>query len=131
MKFTIAILALLIVTQSFAHDHREDRGRAERAEQNRRRNEDNRRREEERRRRQESEINIFDISNTLILSSWTSEDSKTEATQVINDSQEFMQSGVISVFLNQKINEIQNLDQDLSLEDAIDLIVDSAKAKLE
>lgn len=128
MKLMVSILVLLISVQSFARDHREDRGRAERAAEQRRRNEE-RRREEERRRRESSVINIFDISNTLILSSWTFEE-KQEAAQVINDSQEYLQSGTLSVLLNQKINEIQENDQDLSLEDALDLIVETAQTKL-
>jgi hypothetical protein len=107
MKLIITILALAIAAQSFAHDHQEDRRRHE----------------------PEAEIDLFDITNTLYLSSWTFEE-KQAAAQVINDSQEYMQSGNMSVLLNQKINELQKIDQNISLEEAIDLIVDSAKATL-
>jgi hypothetical protein len=124
MKLIVTILALVITTQSFAHDHQEDRGRADRAEQNRRRH------EEDRRRHDDGEIDIIDLSNTATLSMYTSEDNKAVAAQVINDSQEYMQSGNMSVLLNQKINELQKIDQNISLEEAIDLIVDSAKATL-
>lgn len=129
MKLMVSILVLLISVQSFARDHREDRDRAERAAEQRRRNEERRREEERRRREGHVILDIFDISNTLILSSWTFEE-KQEAAQVINDSQEYLQSGTISVLLNQKLNEIIINDQELSLEDAMDLIVESAKAKL-
>lgn len=129
MKAIIASLILVMSVQAFARDHRENRDRAERASEQRRRNEERRREEERRRREGRVVLDIFDISNTLILSSWTFEE-KQEAAQVLNDSQEYLQSGTISVLLNQKINEILINDQDLSLEDALDLIVESVKTKL-
>jgi hypothetical protein len=124
MKLLVTIFVLILTAQSFAAiDHPEDRRRADRAAENRRRNEDNRRS------RENGDVNIFDISNTLLLTSITT-DEKTEAAQVINDSQDFIQSGNLSVLLNQKLNEVQKDNQDLSLEDALDLIVESAKTKL-
>jgi hypothetical protein len=117
MKLLVTIFVLILTAQSFAAiDHPEDRRRADRAAENRRN-------------RENGDVNIFDISNTLILTSITT-DEKTEAAQVINDTQEFMQSGNLSVLLNQKLNEVQKENQDLSLEDAMDLIVESAKTKL-
>ncbi len=122
MKSLITVFIVLLSVQTFARDHQEDRGRADRASENRRRNEENRR-------RHDSDVGIFDISNTLILSSFTF-DEKVEAEQVINDSQEFMQSGKLSILLDQKIAEVQSNNEDLSLEDALDLIVASAETKL-
>lgn len=122
MKSLITVFIVLLSVQTFARDHQEDRGRADRASENRRRNEENRR-------RHDSDVGIFDISNTLILSSLTF-DEKVEAEQVINDSQEFMQSGKLSILLDQKIAEVQSNNEDLSLEDALDLIVASAETKL-
>lgn len=113
MKFFITFLLLVLTVQVFAHDHH-DHGR----------------RGHDRRRQGDVEINIFDISNTLIFSSWTM-DEKEEAAQIINDTQAFVQSGTMSVFLSQKISEIQSTDQDLSVEDVLDLIVPAAKTKLE
>ena len=127
MKTFIAALVLLTSFQIFSRDHQEDRGRAERGREQRRRNEE-RRREEERRRR-EGTINIFDISNTATLTSYTF-DEKVEAEQIINDAQDFIQTGILSALLNQKVNEVQKDDENLSLEDALDLIVSSAGAKL-
>jgi hypothetical protein len=123
MKFMLTILVLLLSVQSFARDHQEDRGRADRASEERRRN------EERRRDGGGVYIGTFDFSNTLLLTSLINDPHK-EAIQVINDSQEFIQSGDMSVLLDQKINEAQKINQDLSVEDALDLIVASAEAKL-
>lgn len=46
-----------------------------------------------------------------------------EAAQVINDSQELIQSGKMSAFLNQKIKDIQSQDSSVSDQDALDALI--------
>lgn len=54
----------------------------------------------------------------------TSGDSyKREAAKIINDSQDFFQSGRMSEFLSEKIAIIQMKDQSLSAQDAIDTLI--------
>ncbi len=127
MKFLPIFLILITSVETFARDHREDRGRAERAEENRRRNEQRRRDQEVGRRG--NVLDIFDISNSATLTTWTFEE-KQIAGQIINDSQDYIQTGVLTVLLQSKINEVQVIDQELSLEDALDLIVSEAQTKL-
>ena len=40
---------------------------------------------------------------------------KVQATTLLNDSQEMLQNGNVSVFLSQKIQEVQDLNADISL----------------
>lgn len=54
-----------------------------------------------------------------------------EAIQVVDDLQEYAQSGELSVFLNQKIKETQTQDGSLSEEEALDLIIENTKKILD
>lgn len=49
-----------------------------------------------------------------------------EAVQVINDIQNYHQSGVLSVFLAQKMAEIKNVDASLSEAEALDELTSNA-----
>ncbi|MFA6237689.1 MAG: hypothetical protein WC635_10215 [Bacteriovorax sp.] len=78
-------------------------------------------------------LNVFSASivgttllptQTLALSSVsTAGDVHKEANQVINDSQELIQSGKMSAFLAQKIQEIRSLDSTVSDSEALDALI--------
>lgn len=53
-----------------------------------------------------------------------------QAALVLNDSQEFFQSGKLSAFLSQKVSEVQAEITDASVEEAIDLLVNEAEGIL-
>ena len=55
---------------------------------------------------------------------------KAEATVLLNDAQEMLQNGNISLFLSQKIQEVQNLNVDISEVEALDIIIESAHVSL-
>lgn len=67
-------------------------------------------------------------SATPILSSATTSGgfAEKQAALVLNDSQEYFQSGRLSAFLAQKVSEIQ-AQSDLSVEEAIDVLVIDAE----
>lgn len=46
-----------------------------------------------------------------------------EAAQVINDSQDLLQSGIKSAFLAQKISDVQAQDESISESEALDLLI--------
>ncbi len=63
-------------------------------------------------------------SESLALSSAASSGNpKQEAALIINDSQEYMQSGIMTSFLTQKIKDIQAQDSSVSDQDALDALV--------
>ena len=63
-------------------------------------------------------------TQSLALSSVsTSGGMQKEAAQVINDSQELIQSGKMSAFLSQKIKDIQAQDASVSDQDALDALI--------
>lgn len=49
-----------------------------------------------------------------------------QAALILNDSQEFFQSGRLSSFLAQKVSEVQAEISDASVEEAVDLLVNEA-----
>jgi hypothetical protein len=49
---------------------------------------------------------------------------------VINDSQEFFQSGKLSVFLSQKISDAKALNAGASDEEALDMLLNEAESLL-
>lgn len=53
-----------------------------------------------------------------------------EAREILNDTEEYSQSGKLSVSLNQKILDIQ-ANEEVSTEEAIDILVESAQKILE
>lgn len=107
MRLITTAFILLLSFQTFAGDHQEGRGEGRRGDG---------------RRGHDSDINIFDISNSLIVTSYTLEQQK-GAVQVINDAQDFILTGRMSFLLDQKIHDIQKDNEDLSLEDSLDLIL--------
>jgi ABC-type sugar transport system ATPase subunit len=48
---------------------------------------------------------------------------KAEAQRIQNDIQAFSQTGVLSVYLSEKINMVNAIDADLSQEEAVDVLV--------
>lgn len=50
-----------------------------------------------------------------------------QAALVINDSQEFFQSGKMSSLLTQKVSEVQAKMPELSLDEAVDVLVEAAE----
>lgn len=66
-------------------------------------------------------------SATPLLSSATTsgELQKAQAAAIINDSQEYFQSGKLSAFLAQKVAEVQ-AQSELSIDEAVDALVDDA-----
>jgi hypothetical protein len=53
-----------------------------------------------------------------------------QAALVLNDTQEFIQSGKMSAFLGQKIKDAQALNEGASQEDALDMLINEAEALL-
>lgn len=68
-------------------------------------------------------------SATPLLSSATTSGGleKVQAAAILNDSQEFFQSGKLSAFLAQKVSEVQS-ENEVSVEEAVDLLVNAAEA---
>jgi hypothetical protein len=66
-------------------------------------------------------------SATPLLSSATTsgELQKAQAAAIINDSQEYFQSGKLSAFLAQKVSEVQT-ESELSVDEAVDALVQDA-----
>ncbi len=71
-------------------------------------------------------------SATPLLSSATTSGTLPEkqAAMVINDSQEFFQSGKLSVFLSQKISDAKALNAGASDEEALDMLLNEAESLL-
>lgn len=71
-------------------------------------------------------------SATPLLSSATTSGgfAEKQAALVLNDSQEFFQSGKLSAFLAQKVSEVQSEVSDASVEEAVDLLVNEAESIL-
>ena len=55
---------------------------------------------------------------------------KVQAEAVINDAQDMLQTGEVSLFLSQKIQEAQAQNLDLSVDEALDLLIESAQSIL-
>ena len=53
-----------------------------------------------------------------------------QAAMVINDSQEFFQSGRLSVFLSQTINDAKAVNAGVSDEEALDMLINEAQSIL-
>lgn len=53
-----------------------------------------------------------------------------EAVEILNDAEEYALSGKLSASLNQRIQDLQTDNNELSTEEALDLLVDSANATL-
>jgi hypothetical protein len=55
---------------------------------------------------------------------------KAQANIVLNDAQEFMQSGRLSAFLSQKIAEAQAINEGASESDALEMLINEAESIL-
>ena len=79
-------------------------------------------------------INNVLVGTTLVpvLSSATSSGvyKKEQDTMLLNDAQEMLQNGNISIFLSQKIQEVQDLNVGLSEVEALDILIESAQVSL-
>lgn len=53
-----------------------------------------------------------------------------QAAMVLNDSQEFIQSGKMSAFLGQKIKDAQAVNAGASAEEALDMLINEAESLL-
>ena len=126
MRYLAVILVMLLSVQTFAEDHREGGGRGQ--DRGRDRGNDRGRERGHDRGGDGGDIGgILAISDSLLLTSISFENNN-QAKQVINDAEDFIQNGNISVLLN--INLVQQAESTLSVEDALDLIVDAATATL-
>ena len=63
---------------------------------------------------------------TLALASTSVGFEKVQAEAVVNDAQDMLQTGKVSLFLSQKIQEAQAQNLDLSEAEALDVIIESA-----
>lgn len=52
---------------------------------------------------------------------------KLQANAILEDTQEMLQTGTASAFLSQKIRETQALNNDISEEEALDILIESAQ----
>lgn len=78
--------------------------------------------------------NLFAVSFVVAPAASTSVSSaipyKTQAVLILNDAQEYMQSGKASVFLSQRIKEVQSVNVDASENDALEILVNEAQSVL-
>ena len=56
---------------------------------------------------------------------------KAEATAILNDAQEAMQSGKFSALLNQKINDVLDANNEISEIEALEVVIESAQIVLQ
>ena len=70
------------------------------------------------------------ISEATSFSGMGEEFEKVQADLVIKDSQQMLHNDVISLFLSQKIQEIQILNEDFSEAEALDFLIESAQSIL-
>ena len=81
-------------------------------------------------------VNAF--ASTLAPTIWTSvtagiagvvvtSNAKVQSLAVLNDAQEMLNTGRTSLFLSQKIQETQDLNEDLSEVEALDILIESAQ----
>jgi hypothetical protein len=65
-------------------------------------------------------------ATTLAPTLSTSVEKKILADAIVNDTQEFIQTGKMSALLAQKVSELKEIESSLSTEDALDALIDSA-----
>lgn len=53
-----------------------------------------------------------------------------QANTILNDAQEMLQTGEVSSLLAQKIKETQNLNKNISVAEALDILIESAESTL-
>ena len=96
MKFTIAMLSLVISANVFAYSV--------------------------------TDVLVLTSASPLLSSATTSGGiQKVQADAVLNDAQEMLQSGEVSVFLSQKLQETQDLNKGISEAEALDILIESAQ----
>ena len=69
----------------------------------------------------------INISEATSFSGMEDEFPKAQANLVIKDSQQMFQTGVVSLFLSQKIQEIQNQNEGVSEAEALDILIETAQ----
>jgi hypothetical protein len=80
-----------------------------------------------------AEGNLFfstQLVEAMTVSSTLDFNIRKEATQIIHDAQDFNTSGLMSVLLESKVKTIMIESEDLSLNDAIDRVIDDAQNSL-
>jgi len=78
------------------------------------------------------ELGLTSQVTTLIVGVVTSGKSvRKEAGQVLKDSQEYIASGKLSVFLQAKINDKISQDESLTIDEALEIMVDEAQVVLD
>lgn len=74
---------------------------------------------------------FFTTAMTSVLSEATSfsvsDAQKLEAKKILNEIQEYNQTGFISAFLAQKIAIVNSLESDLSVDDSIDVLIEASE----
>ena len=99
MKFTIAMLSLVISANVFAYSV--------------------------------TDVLVLTSASPLLSSATTSGAAqKAQADAVINDAQEMLQSGEVSIFLSQKLQETQKLNKGISEAEALDILIESDQSIL-
>lgn len=75
---------------------------------------------------------VISLASPFLLSASSSGayDDFKQAAMVLNDAQELIQNGRMSVFLNQKIKEVQAVHAEASEADALDLLINEAESIL-
>ena len=78
-----------------------------------------------------TDVLVLTTASPLLSSATTSGAAKkAQADAVINDAQEMLQSGEISIFLSQKLQETQKLNKGISEAEALDILIESAQTIL-
>lgn len=73
---------------------------------------------------------ILPIVGTSILISGCKNICHKEAVQIVDDSQIYMQTGVLTLFIESQINAIKSNNQDLSTDEAFDILLTAAETAL-
>ncbi len=71
----------------------------------------------------------FSLLGTMISTSGPA-GHKVQAEAVLNDAQEMLQTGSVSLFLSQKIQEVQNENDGISESEALDILIEASQVAL-
>lgn len=73
---------------------------------------------------------ITSISPLLSSATTSGGKQKLQADAILNDAQEMLQSGQISIYLFQKIKETQNINRGISESEALDILIEASQVAL-
>ena len=73
---------------------------------------------------------VWGLSTTATVWITSTTDFKVQAAAILNDSQEMLNTGNASLFLSQKIQETQSLNEGISEAEALDILIESAQSVL-